>query len=318
MTSYKARVGLTNRGNRREKTLHALELVRDDIEPKLREQVMLKPNFLSSHNQLASSHVDAIRGVIDFLLTTTQPLEEIIIAEGGNEKYSGEAFETFDYHALPEEYDIPIRLIDLNQEQNWETTPIVLADGSEYEVYMPKTVLDCPCTISVAVAKTHDVCVTTLGLKNMIMGTVRRQDRVRMHGFHSHTERKLPDESKVLSVNLMRLAKYLGPNITVIDGTRGLQGNGPGGTDGIDFGVAAASADVYAADSVMAKAMGFDPLKLGWLSYAHELGYGTVDLAQIEILGSSLEEVTRSFRPHEKTHLQLQWQDARMRHYLPV
>ena len=27
------------------------------------------PNFLSSDNQLASSHADALRGVLDFLLT---------------------------------------------------------------------------------------------------------------------------------------------------------------------------------------------------------------------------------------------------------
>ena len=64
-----------------------------------------------------------------------------------------------------------------------------------------------------------------------------------------------------MSVNLIRLSHYLKPDIGVIDGTVGLQGNGPGGTDAVDLGVAAASADVYAVDAVISKAMGFEPLE---------------------------------------------------------
>ena len=64
----RSRVGLANRGSRRDNVFHAMHLVRDDLIPKVADQVMLKPNFLSSKNQLASSHADAIRGAIDFLL----------------------------------------------------------------------------------------------------------------------------------------------------------------------------------------------------------------------------------------------------------
>ena len=67
MSSTKSRVGLARRDARRENVYGALDLVRDDITPKIAEQVMLKPNFLSSENQLASTHPDAIRGAIDFL-----------------------------------------------------------------------------------------------------------------------------------------------------------------------------------------------------------------------------------------------------------
>ena len=108
MTNSKTKVGLAQTENRRQNVFTALELVRDDLVPKLHNQVMLKPNFLSSSNQLASTHVDAIRGVIDFLLTVPNPPEEIIVAEGGNESFSGEAFQNFGYTALPDEYNIPI------------------------------------------------------------------------------------------------------------------------------------------------------------------------------------------------------------------
>lgn len=309
MTKQSARVGLSRREDRRQNIYRALDLVRADITPKLREQVMLKPNFLSNKNQLASSHADAIRGVIDFLLTVPNPPQEIIVAEGGNEDYSGEAFKNFGYDLLKEEYTIPIRLVDLNQETEWVEARILLADGTPTTARMPKTVLDCPCKISIAIAKTHDVCVVTLALKNMIMGTLHKKDRVKMHGFNTHAERTLPAEAQTLNLNLIRVARYLTPDIAVIDGTRGLQGDGPGGEDAVEnFGIAAASSDVYAADAVVAKAMGFEPLELGLLHYANELGLGVADLSRIEVLETSIADVRKTFKPHKTTDLQMQWQ----------
>ena len=304
----KARVSLVHGGDRRANVFNALELVRADVESRLAEQVMLKPNFLSSHNQLASSHVDALRGVLDFLLTTPTRPREVLIAEAGAEE-TWDAYRNFGSHALEEEYPIPLRLLDLHRETAWEATPIVLADGSEAIVRMPRTVLDCPCAISIAIPKTHDTCVVTLALKNMIMGTIYRQDRVKMHGFNSHGERRVPDESRAMNINLIRLARFMAPDVAVIDGARGLQGNGPGGTDGLDFGIAAASTDVFAADAVIARTMGFEPLELGLLRYAHDLGMGIADLDEIELRGGvSIDAVARQFKPHETTELQMQWQ----------
>ncbi len=142
----------------------------------------------------------------------------------------------------------------------------------------------------------------------MIMGTIAKKDRVFMHGFPDHASRTLPDEAQVLNINLIRLARFLTPDIAVIDGMRGLQGDGPGGTDGVDFGVAAASADCFAADAVMTEAMGFVPSQMGLLHYAGEVGLGTVNLEEIEIIGVQPREVMHSFKPHATTALQLQWQ----------
>ena len=313
----RVRVGLARGGDRRENVYQSLELVREDIEAKVADQVLLKPNFLSNKNQLASTHPDAIRGVIDFLQSTSTPPKQIIVAEGGNEDFSGETFANFGYPALQNEYSVPIRLVDINAEKEWEETTIYMAGGVESIVRMPKIVLECPCTISVAVAKTHDVCVVTLAQKNMIMGTLHKDDRIKMHGYPSHAERILPSEAQVLNVNLIRLAQYLKPDIGIIDGTEGLQGNGPGGTDVVELAAAAASVDVFAADSVMAKAMGFEPRELGLLHYADSLGYGVGDLARIEVLGTPIVDVAKAFKPHETTDKQLQWREASVEQFLP-
>ena len=315
MTTKRARVGLAHEGDRRRNIYRALDLVRDDITPRIREQVMLKPNFLSSNNQLASSHADAMRGALDFLMSVPNRPDEVLIAEGGNGG-AEETWANFGYYALADEYPIPIRLVDLHQESNWVETPIILADRSETLVRMPRTVLACPCTISVAIAKTHDACVVTLALKNMIMGTIYKPDRVKMHGFNSHAERKLPQEAQTLNINLIRLARFLMPDIAIVDGTRGLQGNGPGGEDGIDLGVAAAGIDVFATDAVMAKAMGFEPLEIGLLHYGHELEMGVADLNEIEVRGAAVTDIRKAFKPHETTPLQFQWHEPRAKELL--
>jgi uncharacterized protein (DUF362 family) len=308
MTANQIKVGLVEGVSRRSNAYNALDAVRDEIVPKLAATVLIKPNFLTSTNQLASTHVDAVRGVIDFLISVDNPPEEIIVAEGGNESFSGEAFLVFGYRSLDEEYDVPIRLVDLNQEEEWREETVHLMGDETATVRMPVSVLDCPCTISLAIAKTHDGCMVTLALKNMIMGSICKKDRIHIHGYRAHKDRHLPDEVRLININMARMARHLMPDIAVIDGVVGLEGNGPMGKESVDFGVTAAGADTLAVDTVMAAAMGFDPLDIAHIQYAAGLGLGVADLAHIETVGASIADVRHPFKPHETTETQKEWQ----------
>lgn len=306
--SDKSTVGLGTGTNRRQNVQIAVERVKDQLEACMQDEVMLKPNFLSGSNPLVCTHVDAIRGVLDVIMTLSKKPERVIIAEGGNEAYSGEAFRHFGYTDLPGEYDIPIDLIDLNQETRWRNTRVYMIDGSYKTVRMPRTVLDCPCVISVAVAKTHDGGMVTLALKNMIMGTIRKKDRIKVHGFISHNEREHPHEARALNRNLIRLARHLYPNFSVVDGTVGIQGNGPGGTDTMAHGLAAAGADTVAVDAVVARSMGFEPLEIGTIFYADGMGMGIGDLNRILVLGGNVNDHIHPFKPHDSIEKQRLWQ----------
>ena len=46
------------------------------------------------------------------------------------------------------------------------------------------------------------------------------------------------------------------------------------------------------------------------------MGVGVADLNQIEVLGTPIEDVALSFRPHEKVEFQFQWQEKNAREYL--
>ena len=80
----------------------------------------------------------------------------------------------------------------------------------------------------------------------------------------------------------------------------------------------AASADVFATDAVMAAALGFEPLQIGFLHYANELGYGTADLGRIKVLETPLADAMQRVKPHEKLSLQLQWQEAGAMRYFEL
>ena len=47
-------------------------------------------------------------------------------------------------------------------------------------------------------------------------------------------------------------------------------------------------------------------------------GYGVADLEQIDVLGTPVDEVIKPFKPHEKTPLQFQWQEADAARYLNI
>ena len=303
----KTTVGIGTGSNRRENVRTAVERSAPQLASLMREKVMLKPNFLSGTNPVVCTHPDAVRGVLDVIMTLPDRPRRILIAEGGNETVPGECFRHMGYADIPDEYDLPIELVDLNQETRWRNTRVYMVDGTWTTVRMPRTVLDCPCVISVAVAKTHDGAMVTLALKNLIMGTILKKDRIKVHGYTTHHDRHHPQEARALSRNLIRLARHLYPHYSVVDGTVGIQGNGPGGTDTVPLGLAAAGEDTIAVDAVISKAMGFEPLEVGTVFYGDAIGLGVGDLARIRVAGGRLDEHALSFKGHESIDLQRQW-----------
>ncbi|MCY4544043.1 MAG: DUF362 domain-containing protein [Gemmatimonadetes bacterium] len=300
-------VGIGTGSNRRENVRVAVERSAPQLASLMGEEVMLKPNFLSGTNPVVCTHPDAVRGVLDVIMTLPEKPRRVLIAEGGNESEPGECFRHMGYTDIPDEYDIPIELVDLNRETRWRNTRVYMVDGTWTTVRMPRTVLECPCVISVALAKTHDGAMVTLALKNLIMGTILKKDRIKVHGYTTHHDRRHPQEARALSRNLIRLARHLYPHYSVVDGTIGIQGNGPGGTDTVPLGLAAAGEDTIAVDAVISKAMGFEPLEVGTVFYGDAIGLGVGDLERIRVNGGRLDELALSFKGHESIDLQRQW-----------
>jgi uncharacterized protein (DUF362 family) len=164
-------VSLVKGKNRRDTIKNSLNLISHDIKNRLKPgKLIIKPNFVSTSLQLAASHADQIRGILDYFREFYD--KKIIIAEAASPFTGGtrEGFEKFGYHQLAEEYNV--ELVDLN-EGPFEKVPILDKRGQTIHVRVSGLLLDRNnYLVSAAKLKTHDTVVVTLSIKNMAMGSI--------------------------------------------------------------------------------------------------------------------------------------------------
>jgi len=88
---------------------------------------------------------------------------------------------------------------------------------------------------------------------------------------------------------LVDLLLAVRPNLTLMDGVVGMEGDGPRNGQPRQIGAILASADAVALDAVACEMVGIRPLMVPTTRLAHEQGVGVGDLARIELLGEPLE-----------------------------
>lgn len=135
--------------------------------------------------------------------------------------------------------------------------------------------------ITLPVLKTHNKTVISGAVKNQwgCLQTLR-------HNFHL-----------VLSQALVDVNKILQPRFAVMDGTVGLEGNGPKSGIPKEMGLVLAGGDLVAIDHVAARVMGFDPTHIDHLQLCASEGLGTNITDQIRIRGLGMDEAQSRFKP---------------------
>ena len=315
----------------------ALDLIGGDIDLGDKKRILIKPNFVSTRLQLAATHVNAVRAVLDWLQSRYDGL--ITIGEGAAVSDTFDGYRNFGYLDLTQEYNV--RFVDLNQDE-WEPVQVYDRKLRPMGVRVAKTTLESDFRISIGPPKTHDAVMVTLSLKNMIVGSMIRgrgggifqrlgqllPDRLTNSALAERMKSRLSTVSRSdkfalhqgyhgLNLNLYTLAKVIAPHLSVIDGFVGMEGSGPSGGDPVDLRVAIASTDFLAADTVATRLMGFDPDEVGYLHYCKLGGLGAGDLNDIEIVGNgTIEECRHPFKAHPTYRQQLQWRLPSMEEYL--
>jgi uncharacterized protein (DUF362 family) len=288
-------VSLVKGEKRRDIVKKSLDIVSQDIKRGLKPgKLIIKPNFVSTSVQLAASHADQIRGVLDYFREFYD--EKIIIAEAASPFTGGtrEGFEKFGYQQLAEEYNV--ELVDLN-EGPFEKVPILDKRGETIHVKVSGLLLDRNnYIVSAAKLKTHDTVVVTLSIKNLVMGSIYANDKVMMHQGYKYT-----------NLDLANIAGRVWPDLAVIDGLTGMEGNGPERGTPIDVGIAISSSDPLAADRIACEVMGVDFNKVGYLYHCSKKGLGESDLERVDIKGEKLDECIKPFRLHSTVEEQYKW-----------
>jgi uncharacterized protein (DUF362 family) len=314
----------------------ALAHVADQIELGAVRRVLIKPNCVSVGCPFTATQVDAVRAVLDFVRARYDG--PVTVAEGAALSPTLEGFCSLGYESLIEEYDV--ELADLNTD---DTVPVKIYDRRlrPLTVNLARTAVEADFRISVGLPKTHDTVIVTLAIKNLVMGALVNPGTVRRTGGVPGVLRRmssllpkgiwysrLAEWSKgnllgraggsskmamhqgipVLNLNLALVAPHVWPHLAVIDGWQGMEGEGPGDGDPVDWRVALASTDPLAVDVLTTHLMGFDPAQVGYLHYCRQLELGVGELDRIGVVGNiALEEARRAFAPHPTHQRQLRW-----------
>ena len=332
-------VGSSSSGTRRKMIADVLEPWRATVVSAVAgKTILIKPNMVSLNTKgtdeaLPVTHVDALRGLLDFLRSIS-PAAPIIIGDIPCMFAPDMAtmFTKCGYNDLTSEYT-GATLADLNETAHFPSIDRHFWTPS-YSASTPSTIpISSVFTdpkyyiISITRPKTHNCMVMTGVNKNILMGAPLVSavidgknvvPKMFMHGQSAESPVQVTEENKCLSYNLFQMANVIYPTgqpaLSVLDAWEGMEGAGPiSGTSVMQY-CAVAGTDPLAVDRLEAKLMGFsdtaiDPMNkaipsytdmraLVWISNA---GFGNYDLNKINfILGSlaDLEKYIKSYTLH--------------------
>jgi uncharacterized protein (DUF362 family) len=132
----------------------------------------------------------------------------------------------------------------------------------EWQVY--QDIVEADRLINVPIAKNHNLCLATLGIKNL-MGAIGGP-RNRLH--------------QDLGSTLVDLAAFFKPRLVVLDAIRVLTANGPVGGNLADVkrkDTIAAGIDQVAVDALGATLLGYKPELIGYIAQGNARGLGTIN-----------------------------------------
>ena len=300
-------VSLVKGDSRRKNIAQALVAIDDQVRPglKAKKYVVIKVNNVSTVNQLAATHADAIHGILDYLAPRFKG--PVIVAESSaGDTLHG--FEQFGYNRLvTERRSQKVQLIDLNREAKYKAIPLIDYDLHAVSTRLAARLFDPDAyVICAAMLKTHNVMVATMSIKNMAIGAP-------LHSVPGETQwndkRKTHNGVRQTHYNIFLTQQTMKPFLgaTVIDGYEGMEGNGPSSGTPVPSRLAIASTDYVAADRVGVEVMGINPDWMGYLRFCGEFGVGQYDLAKIDIRGEKIDAVRRKYQLHQDIERELQW-----------
>ncbi len=289
----KSKVSLVKSKNSYQGTMSALKLLEKQLKPLIKKakKPVIKVNFVSARHPLCAPPVEAVKAVIDFIRQYSKV--KILVAEAATLGTTQEAWQNYGYYQLEKMQGV--ELYDLGKDR---TLPLQILDRDGQSLTLPFsiTLRESDFLVSLTRPKTHDTVVVTLTGKNIAVGGIIGE-RGRIH------------QGKMIHQNLLKILEKVPTYLAILDGTVGMQGDGPAFGEPIKSGWAAASLDWVAIDTLAAYLMGYELENIGYLYLAAEKKLGKVFPEEIEIIGEDPKLLRKRFKPHPTYSSQIKWRE---------
>jgi uncharacterized protein (DUF362 family) len=247
------------------------------------DHIILKINLVVTRVPLSTTPVDSVRSFLDYIKPFYSG--KVTIVEKSTWGNTREGFEKYGYTNLAE--DSPqVELMDLGEDETIYKT--VDTPKGEIDLPLARCMADAPFLVTITRPKTHSSAYLTLGLKNVFFGAIQNNNmRKKIHkGMHAH---------------MRDLADLVYPQLNIIDGTIGMEGDGPARGTEIRSEWALASLDALAADSVATHLMGCDVKNIEYLMLLREKGLGRLYIHDsVKIIGEDVDSLVKPYLLHKK------------------
>ncbi len=152
-------------------------------------------------------------------------------------------------------------------------------DENKYfkKLFFPKELEEAEYVVNLAKLKTHSLMGLTMGLKN-VFGLVKPEYRGQMH-FKTGRDREM------FGHMLIDVYNFVEPDLTILDGIVGMEGNGPSNGEMRKFNFVCASTSALALDYEVVKILKVDLKKVPLLKVGLER-FGKIDS---EVIGDKIE-----------------------------
>jgi len=225
----------------------------DALPERMDARIVIKPNLNNDLPSLTGNCVDL--RVLGAIIRSLQSrgYSDITVADGSNVGIDRRSIDSFARLRVDRLCEIlGVRLVNINVDDGRR---LVLHAGAKPLV--SRTVLDKDFLISVPKIKTHAEMQLTCAMKNWV-GIVVGQDKRQVH--------------YDLGRNILALNELVRPDLIIVDGLVGMEGNGPGDGEPFRLGVLLASDDALVNDLVVARLMDMPWRNVPYLAHAGDAG----------------------------------------------
>ena len=243
--------------------------------------VLLKPNLVE-YDRGSVINTDPRLVAATVLAVRRLGASAVVVAEGpGHRRDTRYVVEASGLGEALEGVDAPF--VDLNLARV-SRVPLRSRFTPLRELWLPAPVTEADVVISMPKMKTHHWAGATLSMKNCF-GCLPG----RVYGWPKNVLHWAGLEQAIVDI-----AGAVRPDLQIVDGIVGMQGNGPISGTAVDAGVLVFGTDPVATDTTAAMVMGLDPSKLWYLAEAGRfLGQGEPE--RIEQVGEDPERLMTPF-----------------------
>jgi len=249
---------------------HALELINAQSLMKEGQTILLKPNILGAKppERAVTTHPKVVEAVIHWV-KQFNPNKVFVCDSAGTQK--------------PGTTEIAMKVSEIKALCDKEGVECIPFEKTERKIYKVPDPLELDEITSSTLLEEADIIINLPKLKTVLLGNKAK----------THAQAAILDHFSAALADIYSVSK---PHLTVIDGYLCQEGQGPSAGDVVKMDLILAGYDPVALDSIACKIVGFNPEDVVHLRKAVDKKLGTMNLEEIEVLGSQVKEVFRKFK----------------------